>query len=92
MRWRAKRDERHWLAVTPEGFFGASSEEFATGMLSIVRGLKISAVDAGAYQVLHRPDLVRAKLAGNPDGKVTAARRARGQVGNEVTAKPGFGL
>jgi WD40 repeat protein len=73
MRWRAKRDERDWLAVTPEGFFDSSSEEFATGMLSIVRGLEVSAVNAAAYQVLHRPDLVRAKLAGDPDGSVEAA-------------------
>jgi WD40 repeat protein len=60
-----------WVTVTPEGFFDASAR--GAGMLSIVRGLKISAVDADAYQILHRPDLVRAKLAGDPDGKVKAA-------------------
>jgi len=72
IRWPAKGD-LGWLAVTPEGFFDASSEEFAASMLSIVRGLKVSVVDGAAYQVLHRPDLVRAKLAGDLDGRVNAA-------------------
>jgi hypothetical protein len=62
-----------WLVVTPEGFFDASSQRTANGMLSLVRGLQVSAIDEAAYQRLHRPDLVRAKLAGDPDGKVKEA-------------------
>jgi WD40 repeat protein len=73
MRWSARRDERQWLAVTPEGFLAASSEAFATAMLAIVRGLEVQAIDASSYRVLHRPDLVAAKLAGDPDGAVKAA-------------------
>jgi WD40 repeat protein len=62
-----------WLAVTPEGFFDASDEAAAEDLLTIVRGLKIAVVNAPAYQVLRRPDLVHAKLAGDPDRKVKAA-------------------
>jgi hypothetical protein len=64
----AKDDE--WLAITPEGFFDASPK--GAEMLSVVRGLEIYSIDQ-FYQVLYRPDLVREKLAGDPDGKVRAA-------------------
>jgi len=64
-------DDGSWLTLTPEGFFDASSLEVARH-LSIVRGLDVSPVDP-AYDGLHRPDLVREKLAGDPDGKVKAA-------------------
>jgi hypothetical protein len=62
-----------WLVVTSEGFFDASSQSTATRMLSIVRGLEAFPMHESAYEILHRPDLVRAKLAGDPDGKVSAA-------------------
>ena len=45
----------------------------ATETLAIIRGLQVSLLGASSYAVLHRPDLVRAKLAGDPDGKVKAA-------------------
>ena len=59
-----------WLTITPEGFFDGS--EKAAEMLSVVRGLEAYSVDQ-LYQALYRPDLVREKLAGDPDGKVRAA-------------------
>lgn len=59
-----------WLAITPEGFFDASPK--GGEMLSIVRGLEVFGIDQ-FYQSLYRPDLVREKLAGDPDGKVRAA-------------------
>ena len=59
-----------WLVITPEGFFDASAQ--ATDMLSIVRGLEVFGIEQ-FYQALYRPDLVREKLAGDPDGKVSAA-------------------
>jgi WD40 repeat protein len=62
-----------WLAVTTEGFFDASTEAVATELLSIVRGLEVSPITASMYKVLHRPDLVRAKLAGDPGGELKAA-------------------
>jgi WD40 repeat protein len=64
-------EDGSWLTLTPEGFFDASSLE-AARHLSIVRGSDVSPVDP-AYEALHRPDLVREKLAGDPDGKVRAA-------------------
>ena len=64
----AKDDE--WLAITPEGFFDASPK--GAEMLTVVRGLEVYSIDQ-FYQVLYRPDLVREKLAGDPDGKVRAA-------------------
>jgi WD40 repeat protein len=66
-------ESSRWLAVTPEGFFAASDQAAATELLTIVRGLQVSAIDASSYQVLHRPDLVQAKLAGDPDGRVKKA-------------------
>ena len=41
-------------------------------MLTVVRGLEVYSIDQ-FYQTLYRPDLVREKLAGDPDGKVRAA-------------------
>jgi WD40 repeat protein len=60
-----------WLTITPEGFFDASSPKAAEN-LSIVRGFEVSSVDQ-VYNALYRPDLVREKLAGDPNGKVKAA-------------------
>jgi WD40 repeat protein len=59
-----------WMTLTPEGFFAGSSRGHE--LLAIVRGLEVFSIDR-FYQVLHRPDLVREKLAGDPDGKVKAA-------------------
>ncbi|MGH8429123.1 MAG: WD40 repeat domain-containing protein, partial [Solimonas sp.] len=59
-----------WLAITPEGFFDASAK--GAEILSVVRGLEVFGIDQ-FYQALYRPDLVREKLAGDPDGKVHAA-------------------
>ena len=64
-----------WLVVTPEGFFAASSqapEAQVTDLLSIVRGLDVFSIRQ-VHQVLYRPDLVRAKLAGDPDSNVRNA-------------------
>ncbi|MGE0285357.1 MAG: caspase family protein [Bradyrhizobium sp.] len=60
-----------WLMITPEGFFDTSSPQ-AAQYLGIVRWLEVSSVDQ-VYQALYRPDLVREKLAGDPDGKVRGA-------------------
>ena len=60
-----------WLTITPEGFFDASSPEAARN-LSIVRGLEVFSVEQ-VYDSLYRPDLVREKFAGDPNGKVKAA-------------------
>jgi WD40 repeat protein/uncharacterized caspase-like protein len=59
-----------WLVITPEGFFDASPK--GAEMLSVVRGLQVFGIDQ-FYQELYRPDLVREKLAGDPEGKVKAA-------------------
>ena len=64
-------DDGEWLTITPQGFFDASSPKAAQN-LSIVRGLEVSSVDQ-VYDALYRPDLVREKLAGDPQGKVRAA-------------------
>lgn len=65
-----------WLTMTPEGFFEASSPE-VTRNVRIVRGLVQCSTDQAMldriYNILHRPDLVREKIAGDPDGKVKAA-------------------
>ena len=60
-----------WLSITPEGFFGASSPK-AASVLSIVRGLDVYGVDQ-MWQSLFNPDLVREKLAGDPDNEIERA-------------------
>jgi WD40 repeat protein len=59
-----------WLAITPEGFFNASAK--GAEMLGVVRGLEVYSIDQ-FYQTLYRPDLVREKLAGDPNGKMREA-------------------
>jgi WD40 repeat protein len=59
-----------WIALTPEGFFNASVD--GAERLSIVRGLEVFGIDQ-FYRALYRPDLVREKLAGDPNGKVREA-------------------
>jgi WD40 repeat protein len=60
-----------WLTITPEGFFDASSPKAADN-LNVVRGLEVYSIDQ-FRDALFRPDLVKAKLAGDPDGTVKAA-------------------
>jgi WD40 repeat protein len=59
-----------WLRLTPEGFFDASPN--AAANLSVVRGLDVTGIDQ-VYQSLYRPELVREKLSGDPDGRVKLA-------------------
>lgn len=59
-----------WLVVTPEGFFAASAK--GAQLVSVSNGLRAFSVDQ-VYQALYRPDLVQAKLAGDPDGTVAKA-------------------
>ena len=59
-----------WLAITPEGFFAASPN--GAKILSVVRGLEVFSIEQ-FYQALYRPDLVREKLVGDPNGKVREA-------------------
>jgi hypothetical protein len=60
-----------WIALTPEGFFNASSPS-AAHLLAIVRGLESNNVEQ-VWQSLFNPDLVREKLAGDRNGEVTKA-------------------
>jgi WD40 repeat protein len=64
------RADGAWVTITPEGFFDASAE--GAKLLHVVDALALSAIDP-VFQKLHRPDLVREKLAGDQHGKVRAA-------------------
>jgi WD40 repeat protein len=59
-----------WVAITPEGFFDASPK--GSALLHAVNGLDVVSIDQ-VFQNLFRPDLVREKLAGDPQGKVREA-------------------
>lgn len=61
-------DQKAWLALMPKGFFATSSPTDAKS-LTIVRGLDVYDINQ-MYQALYEPDLVREKLAGDPDGEV----------------------
>src|SRR5262249_3509954 len=64
-----------WLIVTPEGFFDASAPAVASRVLTVGSGLDTFSIDP-FLAALHRPDLVREKLRGDPDGKVQEAAAA----------------
>ncbi len=53
-----------WLTMTPAGFFAASPK--ASDNLSIIRGLDVTTIDQ-VWQALFNPDLVRERLANDPD-------------------------
>jgi WD40 repeat protein len=59
-----------WLAITPAGFFDASSSGLQ--MLAVVRGLETTTI-AQVHQSLFSPDLVREALADDPNGEVKRA-------------------
>jgi WD40 repeat protein len=67
-------EEKKWLVIVPEGFFATSAPVDAQS-LSVVRGLDAYDVSQ-MFQALYAPDLVREKLAGDPDGEVRNAARA----------------
>ena len=59
------RDDE-WLAITPDGFFGASPD--GAKMLAVVRGLEVFSVRQ-FYDHLYRPDLVEEFLKDDHEGK-----------------------
>ena len=59
-----------WVTITPEGFFAASDK--GAELLHVVQGFETTGIDQ-VYQSLYRPDLVRQKLAGDPNGQVRTA-------------------
>jgi WD40 repeat protein len=59
-----------WVTITAEGFFDASTKE--SQLIHVVSGMQIVSLDK-VFDKLHRPDLVREKLAGDPQGKVREA-------------------
>lgn len=68
----AARPDGQWIALTPEGFFSASTD--GTAVLHVVRGLGVTTMDQ-VHQTLFNPDLVREKLAGDPQGEVRSAAK-----------------
>ena len=59
-----------WLTITPEGFFAGS--ENGHELLSVVRGLEVYSIDQ-FFDALYDPELVKEKLAGDPNNKVLKA-------------------
>ena len=59
-----------WVRMTPEGFFDGTLP--GGKRLVVVRGTDSFTIDQ-AFQTLLRPDLVAAKIAGDPRGEVAAA-------------------
>jgi hypothetical protein len=60
-----------YLVITPAGFYAASGKG-AEKMLHIVRGFETYSV-LQFYEHLNRPDLVEARLKGDPEGKYADA-------------------
>ena len=63
-------DERRWLTISPTGFFAGTRG--GSELASIVRGLDVTSPEQ-MYQSLFAPDLIRERLAGDPDGEFKAA-------------------
>lgn len=62
--------EGEWVVITPEGFFNSSPN--GAKYLNVRFGNRVYAIDQ-FYNALYRPDLVHAKLQGDPDGLVAQA-------------------
>lgn len=63
--------EASWLAYVPEGYINASSLR-AAQWVSAVKGVRATSI-VRAYDALFRPDLVRQKLQGDPEGVLRKA-------------------
>ncbi len=68
----ATSPDMDWAILTPEGFFDGTPGGAAK--LLVVDGMDVYSMDQ-AYDALYRPDLVQAKLAGDPEGAVERAAR-----------------
>lgn len=62
-----------WISITPDGFFAGSGMS-RDKMLAVVRGLEVTTIGQ-VHQSLYNPDLVRATLAGDPEGEVAEAAK-----------------
>src|SRR5262249_23535946 len=60
-----------WLTMTSVGFFAASTY-LEPDAINVVRGNEVTAITQ-VHQSLYNPDLVRAAIAGDPDGEVKRA-------------------
>ncbi|RMH16177.1 MAG: hypothetical protein D6698_10060, partial [Gammaproteobacteria bacterium] len=68
-------NDGEWIAITPEGFFEASSPK-AAQHLNVRLGNRVYGIDQ-FYNQFYRPDLVALALAGDKEGAVRlAAKRA----------------
>jgi hypothetical protein len=63
-------DDSRWLSISPSGFFAGTRG--GSELASIVRGLDVTSPEQ-MYQSLFAPDLIRERLAGDPDGEFKAA-------------------
>ena len=63
-------DDSRWLTISPSGFFVGTRG--GSELASIVRGLDVTSPEQ-MYQSLFAPDLIRERLAGDPDGEFKAA-------------------
>ena len=63
-------DDSRWLTISPTGFFAGTRG--GSELASIVRGLDVTSPEQ-MYQSLFAPDLIRERLAGDPDGEFKAA-------------------
>ena len=59
-----------WIILTPEGFFSASAK--GNELANVVSGFEVFPLQR-FHQLLHRPDLVAEKIAGDPKGLVRDA-------------------
>ncbi len=59
-----------WIILTPEGFFSASVK--GNELANVVSGFEVFPLQR-FHQLLHRPDLVAEKIAGDPKGLVRDA-------------------
>ena len=78
-----KSSDTDWVAVTPAGFF-AGSEDLSRRMY-LRMGSRVHSLDQ-FYRSLYRPDLVRERLAGDPNGMY---RSAASRMNADVLATEG---
>ena len=65
-------DDNRWLTISPAGFF--TGTRGGSELASVVRGFDVVSPEQ-MYQSLFAPDLIRERLAGDPDGEFKSAAR-----------------
>jgi WD40 repeat protein len=76
---------KEWLSITPEGYYASS--ENGDQYLNVRIGIKVQGIGQ-YYNVFYRPDLVAAKLQGDPQGEFQQAAEKKKIIDVAASSTP----